>query len=117
MSRVLIVDDDDDSRAVMRLLLETDSHEVHEAADGVSAVAMADTLKPDVALIDVGLPRLDGYEVAERIRRLAGPSIRLVAVTGYGGEEDRARASAAGFDLYLLKPADPDTVRAVVRRS
>src|SRR5262245_38162197 len=117
MSRVLIVDDDADSRAVMRLLLEYDGHEVYEAGDGTTAVAAAQTLKPDVALIDVRLPDLDGFEVAQRIRRSAGPTVRLVAVTGYGREEDRRRAAIAGFDHYLLKPPDREKLRALARGS
>ena len=114
MPRILIVEDHDESRVVMRLLLEQHGHEVHEAADGTRAVELAAALRPDVALVDVGLPGLDGYEVARRIRSALGPAIRLVAITGYGRDEDRADALGAGFDLHLLKPVNPEALTRIL---
>jgi CheY-like chemotaxis protein len=90
-------------------------HEVHEAADGVSGVAAALRLLPDVTLVDIGLPGVDGYEVAERIRKdPRGERLTLVAVTGYGRREDRERALAAGYDDLVVKPVDPARLAAVL---
>jgi two-component system, sensor histidine kinase len=105
--RILIVEDHDDAREMLRTALALRGHEVVEAKDGPGGVEMAERTRPDVALIDVGLPGFDGYEVARRVRRLGGPTMRLVALTGYGRPEDRARARQAGFDAHLVKPVDP----------
>ena len=102
--RLLIVEDNEDARQGLRSLLELGGHEVHEAADGEAGVSAAIRIAPDLAFIDIGLPALDGYEVARRIKA-ANPGIRLVALTGYGNEGDRQRARDAGFDSHLLKPA------------
>jgi len=104
--RVLVIEDNDDSRDMLRQVLEHAGHEVHDAGDGPKGVDAALRLEPDVALIDVGLPELDGYEVARRLRAQARPDMLLVALTGYGMAEDRERALAAGFDLHLVKPID-----------
>ena len=93
---------------MLRQLLENAGHEVHDAGDGPQGVDAALRLEPDVALIDVGLPELDGYEVARRIRAGTRRDMLLVALTGYGLAEDRERALAAGFDLHLVKPIDFD---------
>jgi CheY-like chemotaxis protein/two-component sensor histidine kinase len=106
--RVLVIEDNDDSRDMLRQVLEHAGHEVHDAGDGPQGVDAALRLEPDVALIDVGLPELDGYEVARRIRAQARQDMLLVALTGYGLAEDRERALAAGFDLHLVKPIDFD---------
>ncbi|HXJ77076.1 MAG TPA: ATP-binding protein, partial [Candidatus Methylomirabilis sp.] len=106
--RILVVEDNDDARAMLRILLESQGHEVFEAADGAEAVRLASTIHPDLAFIDLGLPRLDGYEVARQIRGQTGYRGRLIALTGYGRAEDRERCLAAGFDEYLVKPLDPD---------
>jgi signal transduction histidine kinase/ActR/RegA family two-component response regulator len=102
--RILVVEDNDDGREMLRVQLTMAGHEVHEAADGPSGVDQATRLQPDVALIDVGLPGLDGYEVARRIRAGSGQSMLLVALTGYGQAEDRRLARDAGFDAHLTKP-------------
>ena len=116
--RVLVVDDNDDVRDMLRMQLSLGGHEVHEAADGHAAVEIAERIGPDVALVDLGLPGLDGYEVARRIRASArGPSPLLVAITGYGRAEDRERALASGFDVHLTKPVPPEHVAEVVARS
>jgi PAS domain S-box-containing protein len=106
--RVLVIEDNEDSRDMLRQLLENAGHEVHDAGDGPQGVDAALRLEPDVALIDVGLPELDGYEVARRIRAGTRRDMLLVALTGYGLAEDRDRALAAGFDLHLVKPIDFD---------
>ena len=106
--RVLVVEDNEDSRDMLRQLLENAGHEVHDVGDGPQGVDAALRLEPDVALIDVGLPELDGYEVARRIRAGTRRDMLLVALTGYGLAEDRERALAAGFDLHLVKPVDFD---------
>ena len=105
--RILIVDDNADGRETLAMMLGLRGHEVHEAIDGPTAVEEALAWKPDAAIVDIGLPGFDGYEVARRIRAAAkGVAIRLVALTGYGQEDDRRQALAAGFDSFLVKPAD-----------
>jgi PAS domain S-box-containing protein len=114
--KVLIVEDNEDSREMLHCILSRAGHEVHEAADGAEGLDAALRLQPDVALVDVGLPLLDGYEVARRIR--AVPERRgmvLVALTGYGLAEDRDRALQAGFDLHLVKPVDPEKLLDVLQ--
>jgi CheY-like chemotaxis protein len=105
---ILVVEDHDDSREMMRHFLEGAGHRVSEAADGATAVVEALRLRPDVAVIDVGLPGLDGFEVAKRIRAAQLASIRLIALSGHGLPQDRSRASEAGFDEHLVKPITPD---------
>jgi signal transduction histidine kinase len=105
---VLIVEDNEDARETLRRMLELDGHRVRVAADGVAGLEAMRAAVPEIALIDVGLPRMDGYELARRIRRDIGGERRpyLVAVTGYGLPEDRARTREAGFDLHLVKPVE-----------
>jgi CheY-like chemotaxis protein len=104
---VLIVEDSPDALQSLRLLLELAGHEVEACADGLTGLARLRTFRPDVALIDLGLPGMDGYTVAREAReRPETHAIRLVAVTGYGQAEDRRRALAAGFDLHVTKPVD-----------
>ena len=113
--RILVVDDNRDARELLRTILELDSHHVQEAADGVHAVRLAVSWAPEVALVDIGLPEMDGYEVARRIRKRLGKAVRLVALTGYGDAEARRLAAVAGFDDYLVKPVDPDTLAELLR--
>jgi PAS domain S-box-containing protein len=106
--RILVVEDYADAREAVRALLEADGHGVEIATSGDDGVAKALDLTPDVAIVDVGLPGLDGYEVARRIRRApAGQRVYLIALTGYGQANDRRRAHEAGFDVHLVKPLDP----------
>jgi PAS domain S-box-containing protein len=113
--RVLVVEDNDLARELTCRLLRRAGHEVHEAADGLAGLDLAIQLQPDVALIDLGLPKLNGYEVARRIRlQLAGHPIRLVALTGYGLAEDRELAAHAGFDVHLVKPVDPRRLASAI---
>lgn len=93
---------------MLRASLEVAGHQVDVAEDGVGGVERARAMRPDIALIDIGLPGLDGYEVAQPIRRDLGGAIRLIALTGYGQPEDRRRGAEAGFDTYLVKPVFAD---------
>ncbi len=102
--RVLIIEDQSDSRESLRRLVECYGHEVFVAADGLQGVAAAMAHRPDVAVVDIGLPGLDGYEVARRLRADLGDSIFLIAYTAYGRSDDRALGRRAGFDLSLVKP-------------
>jgi len=111
--RLLVVEDNVDARQTLRTLLETLGHEVHEAADGEAGVAAALERRPDLVFVDIGLPRLDGYEVARRLRA-AKLAARLVALTGYGRDDDVRRAREAGFDEHLLKPATLEQLRAAI---
>jgi signal transduction histidine kinase len=113
VQRLLVIEDNVDARQTLRALLEVLGHEVHEAADGETGIAAALEHRPDLVFVDIGLPRLDGYEVARQLRR-ASAGIRLVALTGYGTEDDMRRAREAGFDEHLLKPATFEQLRAVI---
>ena len=105
--RVLLVDDHRDSRRMLGLMLELSGHQVLEAGDGRAAVSLATSERPDVAIVDISLPGIDGYEVARRIRAHPGTrDIVLIALTGYGHEEDLRCALEAGFDLHLVKPVE-----------
>lgn len=105
--RVLLVDDNPDATASMRLLLETKGYQVRTAADGVEALEVAQSFRPDVALLDIGLPRLNGYALARKLREFPwGKGMLLIATTGWGQDDDRARSREAGFDHHLVKPVD-----------
>jgi CheY-like chemotaxis protein len=109
--RVLAVDDNMDAASTLALLIQISGHDVRTAHDGPSALAAAQAYRPDVILLDIGLPGLDGYEVAQRLRAMPiGADMVLVALTGYGQDEDRRRSIAAGFDHHLVKPASPQTL-------
>jgi signal transduction histidine kinase/ActR/RegA family two-component response regulator len=113
--QVLVVEDNLDGRESLRDLLELWGHEVELAGTGPEGIEKALALQPDVALIDIGLPGLDGNEVAQRIRTALGPErIALIAMTGYGQPEDRRRALQAGFDAYLVKPVDPADLKRLL---
>jgi CheY-like chemotaxis protein len=107
---VLVIEDNADAREMLRIALELDGHRVETAADGVTGVETALRSTPDLVLVDIGLPELDGYAVARRLRAALGARVTLVALTGYGQTEDRRRASEAGFDAHLVKPVDPDVL-------
>lgn len=103
---VVVVEDNDDARDTLRALLESMGHRVSVAADGEDGLARALAVGPDLLLVDLGLPILDGYEVARRYRAARPRDTLLVALTGYGSAEDCARAEEAGFDLHVTKPLD-----------
>jgi signal transduction histidine kinase/CheY-like chemotaxis protein len=113
-SAVLLIEDNADARQSLRTLLEQHGHRVDEADDGASGLARAETTRPDIVLIDVGLPGLDGWEVARRIRSRRGAEPILVAITGYGQADDRRRSREAGFDAHLTKPVASDHLADVL---
>jgi signal transduction histidine kinase len=113
-ARVLVVEDNTDTRDTLRRVLELDGHQVEEAADGLEAVERAAILRPEVVLVDIGLPGLDGFEVARRLRASLGSSPLLIALTGYGQPEDRRRSRDAGFDVHLVKPVTPEQLAAAL---
>jgi CheY-like chemotaxis protein len=113
--RILVVEDNQDAREALSHLLELDGHEVRQAVDGPSAVEEALRWRPELALIDIGLPGIDGYEVVRRIRtEPVGRGMVLIALTGYGLPEDRQRAQEAGFDRHLVKPIDATKLAEVL---
>jgi CheY-like chemotaxis protein len=114
--RILLVEDDADTREALKTLLELSGHQVEVASDGGEAVAHAVANRPDVALVDIGLPEIDGNEVARRIRaQLGAGGIFLVALTGYGGEAEEALARAAGFDAHFTKPVELSRLDRLLR--
>jgi PAS domain S-box-containing protein len=115
--RVLIADDNKDAADSLAMLLEMDGHEVRVAHGGRAALALAQAFRPEVALLDIGMPDVSGYEVAATLRREPwGTGIHLVALTGWGQEGDRRRSQDAGFDRHLTKPIDPDALSAILSR-
>jgi PAS domain S-box-containing protein len=117
-ARILVVDDNADAAHSLKLLLELDGHEVEAALSSADALARMHAFKPQVVLLDIGLPQMDGYEVARRIRaapELAG--VRLIALTGYGQAEDKERAKSCGFDDHLIKPVDYSALQRALKRS
>ena len=106
--KILVVDDNHDSALSMSMMLSIMGHETRTAHDGETAVATAETFLPDVILLDIGLPKLNGYEVAQRIREQSwGASMYLIAVTGWGQEEDRQRSTEVGLNVHMVKPVEP----------
>jgi CheY-like chemotaxis protein len=114
--RVLVVEDNLDSVHSLVLLLRQDGHQVDFAINGYAALEAAKRFRPDVVLLDLGLPGLDGFEVCRRLRRESElKDTRIIAVTAYARDEHRAKARAAGCDLHIIKPYDPQRLLAVVR--
>jgi CheY-like chemotaxis protein/anti-sigma regulatory factor (Ser/Thr protein kinase) len=113
--RILVVDDNRDAADSLGMLLRMMGHEVETAHDGLEAVGAAAVFKPDIILLDVGLPRLNGYEAARRIRaQEGGPGIMLIAMTGWGQEEDRRRSREAGFDHHMTKPVEFEVLKRLI---
>jgi CheY-like chemotaxis protein len=113
--RVLVVDDNVDAAKTLQMLVRESGHGVRVAHTGTAALAAALDYRPDVMLLDIGLPECDGYEVAKRIRQEPVlHDIVLVAVTGYEREADRRRSQQAGFDHHLVKPADFEKIREIL---
>ena len=116
--RILIVDDNRDAADTLAALVELDGHEVRTAHDGLQALALGASFEPDCMLLDIGMPGLNGYEVAQRLRQTDwGGGLTLIATTGWGQREDRERALALGFDHHLTKPIDPHTLQALLNAS
>ena len=114
---VLVVEDNPDNRETLVMLLESFGHEVVVASDGPSGVRAGVASHPEVAIVDIGLPGFDGFEVGRRLREALGRNVTLVALTGYGQAEDRDRARQAGFDVHLTKPAEASLIADVVERA
>jgi CheY-like chemotaxis protein len=113
--RVLVVDDNPDSATSMADLLSLSGHQTHTAHDGLEAVAAAEQFRPDLVLLDIGLPKLNGFDAARRIRQQPwGQDMMLVALTGWGQDEDRRKSKEAGFDAHLVKPAKPDALLSLL---
>ncbi len=112
--RIVIVEDNDDLRDTFRILLEMRGHVVFEVRNGIDGLACILADRPDVAIIDIGLSGLDGYEVARRVRATIGPATFLIATTGYAQDSDRARARAAGFDAHFVKPFDFELIEQLL---
>jgi CheY-like chemotaxis protein len=115
--RILIVDDHPDTRESLAVILRAYGHEVQAACDGPSGLVEAETNPPDVVLLDIGLPVMDGWEVAQRLRQMRfehRPT--LIALTGYGREEDRNRSRQAGIDFHWVKPVAPDFLQDFLSR-
>jgi CheY-like chemotaxis protein len=112
--RVLIVDDHPDAAELACMLLSALGHECRAATSGAEGLSTAAEFTPDIAIVDIGLPDISGYEVANALRASYGESIYLAAITGWGQPEDLVRARTAGFDLHVLKPADASKLRGVL---
>jgi CheY-like chemotaxis protein len=104
--RILVVEDNEDTARSLMMLLELKGHSTTWASNGQSGLEFAENHEYDVALLDLGLPKMDGYELARRLRELGKP-LCIIAITGYGDAASRARSAAAGIDTHLLKPTDP----------
>ena len=118
LRRIVVIDDNRDAAESMAMLLRLRGHEVQVAYDGPSGVSMALKTKPDCVVVDIGLPGIDGYEVAKRLRsHEAGRRLLLIALTGYGQAEDRARSEQAGFDHHLVKPAAQNVLEDLIREA
>jgi signal transduction histidine kinase/ActR/RegA family two-component response regulator len=113
--RILVVEDNDDGRLALQMMLQLQGHQVQAVGSGMAALEAVQRRPPEVAIIDIGLPDIDGWEVARRIARMAPvPRPLLVAITGFGQHEDKERSRKAGFDLHLIKPIDPDALSDVL---
>jgi nitrogen-specific signal transduction histidine kinase len=113
--RIVVIDDNVDAAESLAMLLRLKSHEVHVAYDGPSGVSLVTKTTPDCVLVDIGLPGIDGYEVAKQLRAHDGNGMLLVALTGYGQTEDRKRSEQAGFDHHLVKPVSQDVLAELLR--
>jgi CheY-like chemotaxis protein len=113
--RVLVVDDHEDSTESLGLLLRLMGHDVRLAADGPAALRAAEEFSPEIVILDIGLPGMDGYEVAARLReRPQFSATRLIALTGYGQEEDRQRSREVGFEAHLIKPIEMESLHQLI---
>ena len=113
--KVLVADDNEDSAMTLSMILKILGSEVRTANDGMEAVEVATAFRPDVILLDIGMPRLNGYEACRRIREQPwGEKIVLVALTGWGQDEDKRRSQEAGFTHHIVKPVDPDVLKKLL---
>jgi len=114
--RVLVVDDNEDAADSLATLLNVMHYQVRVAYDGPEAIEAADEFAPAVALLDIGLPKLSGYDIARHIRSTRGEDVLLVAITGWGQEEDKRKAREAGFDHHFTKPADFEVLLQLIEQ-
>jgi signal transduction histidine kinase len=118
--RILLIEDNEDAREMLQMLLTLAGHDVHGAVDGPSGIEMAQATDPDMVVIDLGLPGMDGYEVARQLRGRLRAGVGLIALSGYGQASDRRKSVEAGFDTHLVKPVDPshlsDVIASIQRR-
>ena len=113
--RVLLIEDSADAREMLRMMLELAGHVVYDAPDGERGLELLNVMRPDVGIIDIGLPRMDGYQIARRIREEPhGRGMLLVALTGYGAPDDVRRSAEHGFDHHLVKPVDPEQIARLI---
>ena len=113
--RVLLIEDSADAREMLRMMLELAGHVVYDAPDGTAGLQLVNVVRPDVGIIDIGLPVMDGYEVAKRIREEPhGRHMLLLALTGYGATNDLQRSTPRGFDYHLVKPVDADQLTRLI---
>jgi CheY-like chemotaxis protein len=112
--RVLVVDDNEDAVRSLAILLELSGYEVRLAKDGYEALDVAQQFNPHAVVLDIGLPGMNGYETARKLRERSDRSMLLVALSGYGQDRDRERSREAGFDHHLLKPVDVDALQKVL---
>ena len=113
-AKVLIIEDDADVREVLQFSLEAEGQPAAVAGSAAEGLALAEVLRPDVVFVDLKLPDSDGFEAARRLRTLLGPAARLIALTGFGRQEDRDATAAAGFDAHLTKPFGAETILALL---
>ena len=116
--RIIVVDDNEEAANLLRLFLQRDGHQVATAYDGRSALKLVEELHPDVVFLDIGMPNMNGYEVARTLRRFPRrDSMQLIAMTGWGQLDDKNRAIQAGFDRHVAKPLSPDSLRKLLSES
>jgi CheY-like chemotaxis protein len=112
---VLVVDDNKDAAVSLAMLLDLSGNQTHLAHDGEAALLAAEKYRPDVVLLDIGMPRMNGHEVCRRLRQKPwGKDLKVIALTGWGQEQDRLKSEEAGFDGHLVKPVDPATLGEVL---
>jgi CheY-like chemotaxis protein len=113
--KILIADDNVDAAESLAMLLQLEGHDVTVVHDGHEAIAAFDSVRPDVALLDIGMPGRDGYEIARHIRRSPqGRSVMLIAVTGWGQDSDKTQALQSGFNHHFTKPVEPEVLTALL---
>ena len=115
--RVLVADDNRDAADSLQRILALYGHDVRVAYDGATAVKLGEEFRPRVAILDIGIPGTNGYDVARALRNRQGERVMLVALTGWGQEADRRRATEAGFDHHLTKPVDPSSLNSLLAQA
>jgi CheY-like chemotaxis protein len=113
--RVLIVEDNADQASMLYTLVQLLGHEARCAPNGPDALRTARMLRPDLVLLDIGLPGIDGFQVARLLRAELGASVRIIAITAYGTDQDREQSQVAGCDVHLVKPADPRFLESLLK--